>query len=299
MRVPDLQNIVEIHTALQTGDDTALALLLARAADPTAVQENIFRSFSTSGHCVEMGQRPAVHWYSRLWMIPVLLPAGSQAIEQVPKQCSRWLQAWMGMQPNTLLERVLTIQDVLRLQPGQARQMLDSLTGFGQSCSLVLRNDPVLEGVPCLGFVIGAVKTLHRDPAIPTTGYVQEACKIQSALEFAAGVNPKAEGQGIELGELQDFSDALVQGLLMWLNALNECMGIGHWTMDLTGGGNLALSVSFRKGEGANTAMKIPLRHWQLGHAGVEQLLEYCDRWPMVMAMGPDGPEGPARRLVS
>lgn len=292
MRVPDLQDIVEIHTALQSCDDTALSALLARAADPTAVQENIYRSFSVSGHYVDMGRRSPVYWHSRLWMIPLLLPPGAGAIEQVPKHCSRWLQGWMGMQPSTLLERVLTVQDVLRLQPGQTRQLLDSLTGFGPSCNMVLRDDPELEGAPRLGFIMGAVKALHREPVIPAKDFAHEARKLQSAMEFVSGVNAELSGSGIVLGGLLDFSDALVQGIQMWLQALHESRGISGWMMDLSGGGNLALTVSFQAGDGGHSGMTIPLRHWQMGHAGVEMLLEFCGRWPMLSVTSPEGGRG-------
>ncbi len=298
-RVPDLQVIAGIHSALQAGDDTALALIVERAANPTATQEHIFRSFSTSCHYVEMGNRPAVYWHSHLWMVPVLLPFSAQSIVQVPKQCSRWLQGWMGMQPNTLLERVLSVQDVLRLQPGQTRQLLNSLTGFGQSCSIVIRGDPILEDAPRLGFLMGAVKALHREPVIPANGFAQEARKIQRALEFSASGHSVADGPEIVVGGLQDFSGALVQGLQMWLHALHDRMGVDHWTMDLAGGGNLALSVAFEKRERASTVMTVPLRHWQMGHKGVENLLDFCKRWPMAAAIGQGGMEGMARTRVS
>lgn len=277
-RTLDLQEIVQVHSALQAGDDDALKSLRRSSSDVVAFEEAIHREVATNAHYVDLGPRRRVFWHGCLWMLPVVLRAEAVREIDIPKDATQRLQLGWGGQPTMHLVRMLSLHDVLNLQPGQTRRLLDCLTGFGDAPALMQQPDSWGEHLPRLAFMVGATKAANRELQWPTLGFSAEMPKIQAALEYACHPGAGSGAVVIQVGHPQCFSEALVSGLSLWLNTIHSICHIESCAMDLVGDGLLAMTLDLgsevRRGE-----IGWVLKHWLIGHAGQQQLAEHCQQW--------------------
>lgn len=280
---PALRDIVQIHSALQQGDDALLMALMKKSPDVAAFQEIVHRSIGVAGYTVDLGvnRRPA-YWHGRLWMVPVVLDAAMGPLEQVPNECATWINEWMRTGQIGMIGSALSAQCVLALQPGQTQQLLAGLARFGPEPNIPGAGARMQPAMPSLSFIVGAIKTPGVEPQIPDRDFGVTADKIKASLTFQCSTHKPVAPPFVEVGRPEEFSDAIVSGLSLWFDALSVHFDITGWSMDVLGSGIVSLTLGYCQWDGTEPgSITIPLKHWQLGAAGIERVADIASRWPM------------------
>lgn len=282
---------LEIEMALVEGNSEKVWRLAQSGLAPKAffdtVRAHVFNMSSQS----RKGNVVVANHNSTLFMWPVVLKGGdwdraNQAIAEDDGTCfkdtvnslSKWMNhiAEVGM-----LKAPLKYTFIAGQEPADLRKLLNAVVWRHQVG--VIGTETVGAQLPTdapqLVFYAGAMTKRNSWPALPgpsTFKSLELAKRLHSTLAFVLQCSEVNEAEDILVGSPEIAEDALSSGLRLWLDALHEKYEFGQWDAVPSGGDRVDLRIELRKC--AHLDACIPLRSYQLGVDGVEQLIAHVAR---------------------
>lgn len=302
IHVPELGQFIEIHEAITTGDHETLEKLKAQSKNIDNFLEDIHRSIGYGSFVMGAPGGKELTNHAALWMMPIVTLDGFSPPKANCIENQRLLHSWFGRHQSLhTLSSLLPVEAFTRINPTETYSLLQHILRlqpegkpiFGDEIQVQVM--PQEFGFPRLSFMVGAVARMNELPEIPDTLDYALRNRIETALQFqGAQAKEMLVGKGVRVDAPTAFNEALAAGWLLWLEEIDKVQTITAWTMDALAEGIVSLTFAFQsKANGSRGVISFPLQQWQLGSAGLEQIIGWCKRWPLEHSLVEmEGPSG-------
>ena len=306
LSVPGLADLIDVYRVLTTGDDEGLERLMQGTIDKERLQETIHNSvgyatFEVNG---SVRNRPVKN-HAALWLLPVVAGSGvipptvNTPVQQV------WVRNCFGPAETIRSIGVLpSMASVTALKPTDPYVLIEGLTkvralGVDEQNRLNLQPSSLegAAGLPTLQFLVGCVERAGVEPEFPSEIDFDFTQKLVMALSLQAGDSTvgvhdlSAPAQDIAVGMPAPFGQAIVQGIVMWLDSLEKSSQVLCWTLETVGGDSVSLQLVLEdRHDGSQKVLSHLLRLWQVGVEGLERIKERCAVWPINVPLGGSAP---------
>lgn len=289
--LPELAQLLQVRRAVSEGDDAMLSDILARAADPANVHQQIHDAV---GYQLREDRR-IVHRipeHSILWMVPIVTAPGCRVDRRTIPEMNDWVRGWFGAsQRVTTLGALLDYGEAACLSPGKVQRLLETLARVRSSSFAMLQGDlfhasePVV-GLPSLQFLVGATTQAWEPPFVleqPAGDRYALRERLVGALQFAAG-EETPPAAAYTLGTPAGYCDAIVQGLGMWLREVDTYCHVDHWSVDPATRGLIDLSMVVEPNFQPARRLTLQMQEWHLGGTGLQEIISACPSGPLTAA---------------
>lgn len=282
-----LGELLSVYEALRSGDEAQLTRLWQKTQSAEDFSELIRVAVAHDSYPILSRGVVKAHEHAALWMMPVLLDAMHGGSVAVDMGMQRWLQSKVsgGMQKVVTIETIPTLAAIFKIQPTQLQGLLGMLlrrNSPGVSMDLHGEATPIDEEarVPTLRFLVGAISRLNDDPELPS---IDEIELRKFALRLAIQGSPTSSidtsmPDSVRVGQMLPFRDAVVAGVLMWLEDVGRKFEIVGWSLEprlsLV---NLTLELVTEEGDHVVCGLPMPL--WEVGSEGVAAIAQRCSEW--------------------
>jgi hypothetical protein len=222
-------------------------------------------------------------------MLPIVLSADCLPPQSSNMKLSNWVGEFFGKPLFTSsVQLLVSISSVVALKPTEIYALLrllsrDRVTNSkSRAQPPTLVSSTALPGIPTLQFMVGCVQRVGETPPFPRNRNFDWRDRVVKGIwAVSPDALMKAE-KGVEVGVPAPFTEAVTQGILLWLDALEQAWCVKSWTLDPLGGDTLMLKLLvMRRGTRECKVLSHLLQHWQLGLNGLDEIMNRCTVWPM------------------
>lgn len=280
--IPGLGDFAKIAEAMNKKDEA----LLWEAAKHSKSQAHFFErlrnecgmtSFSTGSKMQHL-----VRHHSAMIMVPLVLAPESallvgnpDAMKPINHQVVQWIAEWFDHQSEiTIFSSPVAYEEICIWSPLDMRAKLEQLSSIRTASNFALPDASfnLPEHAPRLSFVVAAIQRAAEFPTLPPVDALTDASfqgRLAGAIQVLA-----ASKASVDVSVLvPDYaSEALLAGLLAWVQRLHEVVGIYRW--DAVPAGKDVVILQLELGEDARKTSPIVLRAHQLGIEGVQKVLD-------------------------
>lgn len=280
-----------LSNAIEMSDDEAIERIVRQSPNPAGIVEQVRAAAPLQQMCVDVTNVRAVIEESCLWLVPVV--AGSEAslvfqqglhTDTSPVVLIKdWLAEWFGN--DTTLGMMAMLPDYFAfagLSPGQIRQTLEAMMRPKHYAVPTFHPGPlgsaIEAGLPMLGFILGSVTRFRELPSFKGksgTANIQLQERLRATMPYIAGDYETNAHERYRVGMPLPMTDALVQGLKMWLSEVGNEFEINGWDLTHSGFSDTVLSLKLEnKRSNVETLLRLPMSLYQFGSEGVRQVVE-------------------------
>lgn len=282
-----LGELLSVYEALRSGDEAQLTRLWQQTRSAEDFSELIRVAVAHDSYPILSRGVVRAHEHAALWMMPVLLDAMHGGSVAVDMSMQRWLQSQVsnGMQKVVTIETIPTLAAIFNIQPTQLQGLLGMLLRRNTpGVSMDLQGgSPLVDEearLPTLRFIVGAISRLNDDPEFPSIDEL-ELRKFGLRLAIQGSPNSSIDTSmpdSARVGQMLPFRDAVVAGVLMWLDEVDSKFEIVGWSLEpQLSIVNLTLEMVTE--EGAHVMCGIPMPLWEVGSEGVATVAKRCSEW--------------------
>ena len=282
-----LGELLNVYEALRSGDEARLLKLWESTKSAEDFSEMLRVAVAHDNYPIVSRGVIRAHEHAALWMMPVVVRPGHGDGLAVDMWMQRWLQEQVSsqMQKVATLEIIPSIETILSLQPTQLQGLL----------AMLLRREtptPVVElksatsaserqdQIPMLRFIVGSVSRINEEPEFPAIDglELQKFARRASLQTSAEGKRDAVIPDTIRAGEMLPFRDAVVAGLLLWIDEISRAHEVVAWSLEpRMSVVNLSLEIALE--DGAHALLGAPLPLWEVGREGIEVVTQRCSEW--------------------
>ena len=282
--------MIDIYSAISSGDITALAKLEQDARNKDEFSECLHRSVGYGSFDIDMGtRRPRLTQHAALWLLPIVTRPGFASPRVNSRQNQSWVHEWIGAYQSVTSFNVLPAYEAITaLMPTGPYELIETMLRLRDPSE-----SPFADGMPesafqntefpTLTFMIGTVARNGRLPEIPdpSTRPSMILRRLEAALHFENADAETLQKQGVVISAPAQFNQAIVDGLILWLAELERAMEVKAWSLDTLGAGCIGLTIAMTNTRGERCISSLPIKLWQVGSDGLELIKSHCARWPM------------------
>lgn len=286
--------MIDIHSAISTGNSEALAELERRAVDKEDFCNCIHRSVGYGSFDLDLGfRRPKVTQHAALWLMPIVTKAGFSPPKLNNRQNQKWVHEWLGSdQAVTTFNVFPPYEAIAALLPTGTYELIETMLRLRDS-----EDSPFATGIrastfqgtdfPSLSFMIGTVARNGSLPEIPDKSSRPNGLlkRLEATLHFENSCINNIREQGVVVSAPSQFSQAVFEGLLLWLKEISSSMKVKAWSLDTLGFGSVGLTLSVHNSSGERCITSLPIKIWQIGSDGLEGIKEFCSQWPLKISL--------------
>lgn len=291
--VQGLSDPQAVFDALERRDDLSIwnAARVAPSQDMFYEQLRAQVGYATYHHG-QHGQtknaKAGLRHHCAMLMTPLIFPAmytntlsGPTGVSRAITTISAWVGQWLNYKSDvSLVSTPIGYSEICTWSPSEMREKLDKLVGektflvstvgdqAEQENSLRLPED-----APRLMFLVGYIQRPLEWPTLPPEDGLEDmrlTSKIVAAMQFCSS---RSAHPDITARPPSFASEALVDGIICWFDAIHAHSGIYRWDVEQVDQDVVTLHLEV--GEDAKETSAIPLRAHQLGIYGVENILKH------------------------
>lgn len=279
-RMPSL----EIEMALANGDIDRMWKLADSGLHPKDFFDTIKTLVFNISTQSRKGRSVVANQNTTMFMWPVLYTTGaSDALKNAVSNDKgtsfldtvNSLSKWMSYQVEVgMVKTPLDYSLIASLCPVEIRQLLHAVTWRQEAVLTAGEGCRLPSDAPQLAFYVGAMTKRNSWPSLPDTSVfstLDVSTRLCSTLRYLLCSKEESVARSIAVGVPEVADDALTSGLRMWLTALHEKFQFGQWDAQQHGHDQVDLWIELQNCEETNIC--IPLRSYQIGIAGIEQLI--------------------------
>lgn len=282
-----LGELLNVYEALRSGDEAKLLSLWERTRSAENFSELLrvavaHDNFPIMSHGVVRG-----HEHAALWLMPVVVRPGHGEALAVDMWMQRWLQAQVSsqMQKIVTIETIPSMESILALQPTQLQGLLALLLRrevLGPTVELQTSDSPsqLQDRIPVLRFIVGAISRINEDPEIPKIDALDlhkfgQRASLQSN---ATGRHDTLIQDSVRAGDMLPFRDAVVSGLLLWIDELSRMYEVVAWSLEPRMS-VVQLSIELVLDDGDHAVLGAAMPLWEVGREGIDAVTQRCSEW--------------------
>lgn len=286
--------MIDIHSAISTGNSEALAELERLATNKEDFSNCIHRSVGYGSFDLDIGfRRPKVTQHAALWLMPIVTRAGFNAPTVNNRQNQKWVHEWLGSDQSVTTFNVFpSYEAIAGLAPTGTYELIETMLRLRDSSESPFASGmraSTFQGTefPSLTFMIGTVARNGSLPEMPDKSIrpVELLNRLETALHFENANAQNLTERGVIVSSPAQFSQAVFDGLLLWLTEIDTSMVVKAWSLDALGCGSIGLTLSVNNANGERCITSLPIKIWQIGSDGLERIKAYCSRWPLALSL--------------
>ena len=294
IRTPALGQLSDVYGAITAGDEIALERMSKKALRKDEFLQTIHKSVGHGTFTLGMGAlRPAMKQHAALWMLPMIVRPGFKGPTENSHQYQKWVHQCMGLhQTVSTLNVYPSISEITGLGPAGTYTLLETLLRLRQASDLpfdagrMSETQPKETGLPTLQFMVGSAARINEIPSFPENPDYQFMDRLGKALHLQNAEGAEVQMQGVVAGMPEQFSNALVSGLVMLFDEIERLAKITGWTMDVIDGDSVRLTLAQTNLlDGTKGVYSIPVKLWQVGLDGMDRIKARCAAWPLKHSM--------------
>ena len=293
--LPLMRPLIDVYGAISSGNEQALQQLQEQASDQVAFRDTVHKSIGYCTVAIQTGRARPNYVHGQLWMLPVVAHPGSIIPREIDGEVRSWIKQTMDPYFQVCALNVLPAFEAIKdLTPTGLYALLETLLTVKERHQSPLEGQnldstiPFDSGLPRLHFIVGSVASAVEPPTVPDHDSPHLRARITQAMLLANDQIPDV-GKQVSVGMPARFAQALVDGLLLWLDALALHNTVEAWSMDTMGRETVALSIAYQNKESGEThRFTCPLYLWQIGANGLEAIMARCAVWPMRLLVWPN-----------
>lgn len=283
--VPGLSDLLKITEGLLNKDEALIWSAAKEAKSQAAFFDQLRDECSMAVYSV--GSRRSQHvinHHSALFMVPLIVsPAAAAIVEDtstirpIAHRVAQWISDWFSHSTEvTVFSAANAYEEISSWSPLVMRNKLMQLSKQAQgmpyeSVDMQCNLPPT---APRLAFLVAGLQRAMELPSLPAVDPVADEVfrsRVEGALHIAV---PTPETVGIQVGLPDYASTALQNGLVLWLDALNDVLPIQGWDAVPAGNDRVLLQIVTAHEEGSDVC-RLMLRAHQLGMDGVAKVLAH------------------------
>lgn len=280
LEVPFFLELSQMNEALRLRNDEKLWEVARRSTSQDRFFNELRSQVTLTSYQVGSAKRPH-RQYCALIMQPLILPAGAATLvgnadsfKGVFGKVRSWLSDWFGDEMEIrIFNAPVGYDEIAVWSPSVMREKLEQLAAW---------TNPTLEIPPDwdyrmperasrLAFVVAAVQQPGEYPSLPPMDAGADA-SLQAKVAGLMEVHRPDRSERAVRALVPGFAaDSILDGVLTWLQVLNEEEGIGQWDATPVDQDTVVLQLEVGEERRVST---VPLRAHQIGLEGIEQILK-------------------------
>jgi hypothetical protein len=283
LEIPGLGDFTKIAEAMNKKDEALLWEAAKNAKSQAQFFERLRNECGMTSFSTGSKMQHLVRHHSAMIMVPLVLAPESallvgnpEAMKAINHQVVQWISEWFEYQSEiTIFNSPVAYEEICVWSPLDMRAKLEQLSSISTSSTFSLPDASfnLPENAPRLAFVVAAVQRAAEFPTLPPVDALTDASfkgRLAGAIQVLAA---SKESVDVSVFVPDYASEALLAGLLFWVQRLHETVGIHRW--DAVPAGKDVVILQLELGEDARKTSPIVLRAHQLGIGGVQKVLDY------------------------
>lgn len=281
-----LGELLHVYEALRAGDEARLRRLWETTPSTEEFSEILRVAVAHDSYPIVSRGVVRAHEHGALWMMPVVVDPvhGDELVVDMWMQ--RWLQAQVSgqRQKATTIDKIPSMESILALQPTHLQGLLTMLLGHDTSAPTFGFNassaGELQRHLPRLRFIVGAISRIDENPEFPS----MDTLELQTFARHAS-LQASVQGRGdvliqdtVRVGEMLPFRDAVVAGLLLWIEEISRRYEVMAWSLEPRMS-VVHLGIELILEECNHAVLGVPLPLWEVGREGIAAVTDRCSVW--------------------